>query len=366
MALDNSSDISAALSQRFAPAIARQYNRVTVLAGEIESEPASAARNAKNVAWDVLLGDLFNGFGQVASAYNEGTDVSAAEKTADSIVPATIAWALYRDAISVTDLEFDEAYQDGGGSATATSVRLLEERILSATSTLASLGNVDLWNGTGTATSGAYVGAPNVIGFNGGALSSSGTYAGISTANYPSWSGNTLGNGGVPRPLTVDLMSSMESLIFNACSEKPDLIVCSTHVWQKYNSIFEPLRRENDDKSVYSTSVNRLMWRGIPVIRDKDALEANGAGVMLFLNRKHCKKVFLEPSKPSHSDVWKAPQSDLEGFNGDQMRTPMSLPVIVIPLARTGDYSNYMVKVTWQLKVTRRNSCGIIADISIV
>ena len=365
MALDNSSDIASALSQRFAPAIARQYNRITVLAGEIESEGAIQG-NAKNVAWDVVLGDLYNGFGQVASAYNEGTVMAAGEFTTDTIAPAILPWALYRDGFSITDLEFDEAFVDGGGSATATSVKLLEERILSATSTLASLGNMDIWSGTGTATSGAYVGAPNVIGFAGGALASSGTYAGLSVTNYPSWAGNVVANGGVPRPLTVDLMSKVESEIYNACAEKPDMIVCSTGVWQKYNSLFEPLRRENDDKSVYSTSVDKLMWRGIPVIRDKDAPEVAGNGSMLFLNRRHCKKVFLPVSKSSVADVWKAPESELEGFNGDEMRSAMSLPVVVIPLARTGDFSSYMVKTTWQLKITRRNSMGLLTDISTV
>ena len=60
-----------------------------------------------------------------------------------------------------------------------------------------------------------------------------------------------MANGGVARPLTFDLMAQMESEIFNACSEKPDLIICSTNVWRKYSMLFEPLHRFNDDKSVY-------------------------------------------------------------------------------------------------------------------
>ena len=363
MAIDVSSDIAAALSQRFAAKIARQYNRVTHLASALPSEGAVQG-NAKNVAWDVVLGDLYNGFGQEASAYNEATAMSSAEFTTDTIAPAILPWGLYRDGFSVSDQEFDEAFVSGG-TATAASVKLLEERILSATSKLASLENQDLWSGTGTATSGVYVGAPNIIGLFGGALAASGTYAGISVANYPSWGSNVLANGGIPRPLTFDLMAQLESEIFNACSEKPNLIVASTNVWRKYSDLFEPLRRFNDDKKMYDTSVDELEWRGIRIIRDKDAPEVNGAGCMVFLNTNHCSKVYLPPSQASRADVWMVRDDSLKGFNGDSSFTDMSVPVRIIPLARTGDYMNFMVKSTVQFKVSRRNALGTIADISI-
>jgi hypothetical protein len=363
MAIDLSTDIAAALDQSFGKEIRRQYNRVTRLSSALQSEGAVQG-NAKNVAWDVVLGDSYNGFGQTANAYNEGTDVSSTEKTADTIAPAILPWGLYRAAFSVTDQEFDMAFVSRS-SASAASTQLLRERILSATSKLASTENVDAWSGTGSATSGVYVGAPNIIGLTGGALASSGTYAGISVTNYPSWASNVLANGGVPRPLTFDLLAQLETEIFNACDEKPNLIVCSSNVWRKYSLLFEPLRRFNDEKSFYDTSTDVLEWRGIRVIRDKDAPESAGSGTLVMLNTNFMKKVYLPPSDASRQDVWKVQDESLKGFNGDQTFTDTSVPVRVIPLARTGDYMNFMVKSTMQLKVDRRNAHGVLYDISI-
>lgn len=363
MAIDILSDISTALSQRFAVDIARQYNRVTMLASNIPSEGAVQG-NAKNVAWDVVLGDDFGGFGQTANAYNDGTPMEAAEFTTDTIAPAIQPWGLYRNGFSVSDLEFDAAFVSGGTS-TAASVGLLRERILSATSKLASQENVDLWSGTGSTTSGVYVGAPNIVGFLGGALAGSGTYAGISISDYPSFGSNILSNGGVARPLTFDLLAQLESEVFNACSEKPNLIVMSTNVWRKYSNLFEPERRFNDAQSKYNTSVDMLEWRGIKIIRDKDAPESAGQGVLLMLNTRHCSKVYLPPSEASRADVWKVQDDSLKGTNGDSVVTDMSVPVRIIPLARTGDYMNFMVKSTVQLKVMRPNACGYINNISI-
>lgn len=364
MAIDVSTDIAGALSQTFQSDIVRQYNRLTTTSAALPSEGAVQG-NFKNVAWDVVLGDFYNGFGQTANAYNEATAVSSAEQTTDTIDAAILPWALYRSAFAVSDQEYDTAFVSKGTAAQA-SVGLLRERVLSATSKLASVENVDLWTGTGSATSGVYVGAPNIVGLLGGALAASGTYADISVSNYPSWASNVLANGGVPRPLTFDLMAQLETEIYNACSEKPNLIVCSSNVWRKYSALFEPLRRFNDVTKTYNTSVDELEWRGIRVIRDKDAPEANGAGVMVFLNTNYITKVFLPPTDMSRQDVWKVQDDTLQGTNGANMVTDHSVPVRVIPLAREGDYSTFMVKSTVQLKITRRNALGYVADISIV
>lgn len=363
MAIDVSSDVATALSQRFESDIKRQYNRLTALAAALRSEGAVQG-NAKNVAFDVVLGDSYNGFGQTANAFNEATAMAAGEFTTDTIAPAILPWGLYRNGFSISDHELDIAFVSGG-SATAASVGMLRERILSATSKLASQENVDLWSGTGTASAGLYVGAPNIIGLFGGALAASGSYAGISTTNYPSWASNVLANGGVARPLTFDLMAQLETLIFNACGEKPNLIVCSSNVWRKYSALFEPLRRFNDQENKYDTSVDELSWRGIRIIRDKDAPEVSGSGSMVFLNTEHITKVFLPPSELSRSDVWKVQDDSLKGTNGNKQVSDASVPVRIIPLARTGDYMNFMVKSTVQLKVTRRNALGVIQDISI-
>ena len=357
-----SADIAAALSQTFAAKIARQYNRVTMLASVIGSEGAVQG-NAKNIAWDVIAGtgpvdsDGYHS-GQMATAYNEGTAVAENEFTVDPIVPAILPWGLYRASFSVTDQEFDTA-NVSKAMADAASFKLFEERFLSACTKLASVQNVDLWSGTGTAVGGLYVGAPNIVGLS-TALAASGTYAQLAVSDYPEWASNVLANGGVSRPLTFDLLAQLESEIFVACSEKPDLIVCSPGVWRKYSILFEPLRRFNDSQGLYNTSVDELQWRGIRIVRDKDA----PVGTLVMLNKQHLTKVFLPSSENSMQDVFKVRDEMGVGFNGDATFTDMSVPFRLIPLARSGDYSNFMVKSTLQLKVTRRNSMGVISDIS--
>src|ERR1700722_18004287 len=121
------SDVANALSQRFFPKVARQYNRQTVLAGELDVISSPTQGVAKNAAFDAVLGDG----GQQASASAEGTAMQQSEFTADNIAPGTLPWAIYRNGFQVSDTEFDAA-SASVGSASAVEA-LLTERILSAT-----------------------------------------------------------------------------------------------------------------------------------------------------------------------------------------------------------------------------------------
>jgi hypothetical protein len=359
MAVNVLANVASALSQRFLPRVARQYNRQTILLSELDVWASPMQGVAKNVAFDAVLGDN----GQQYQAAAEGTAMASSEFTTDNIVPGTLPWAIYRNGFAVSDTEFDAAVASIG-SATAVE-NMLMERILSATTALADGQNIDAWSGTGTALNGN----PNIIGFQGGALAASGTYAGISRSTYPSFGGNVLANGGVARPLSFDLLAQGETEIFVGCGMKPQLMVASPNVWRKYSSLFEPLRRFNDDQRVYNTSTDVLQWRGIPIVRDKDGYEnpAAGTGTLLMLNKDHCKLACLSPTEMSRQDVWKVQDKPGSGSNGEPGgETSIKVPFRIIPLARVGDYMQFMVKSTVQLVVDRPNASCIIQDISIV
>ena len=70
----------------------------------------------------------------------------------------------------------------------------------------------------------------------GGAMESTGLYAGISRQQFPEWASNVLGNGGVPRPLTVDLMAQLEANVFTACGEPANLVLASAGVVRRYEN----------------------------------------------------------------------------------------------------------------------------------
>jgi hypothetical protein len=361
MAINTSSQLGPALTQRFALKLAHQYNRETVLASEIGVE-ADGIGNAKNVAWDVVLPDLYAGLGQQAGNFTEGTPMDPTEFTTDTIAPAILPWGQYRNGFAVTEMEFLQAFASVGGGPVGTTSGIFAERVLSAASTLMSLQNKDLWTGTGSGTGGK----PCIVGFMGGALSGPGsTYATVNRTNYPSFSGNFLANGGVGRPLTFNLLSQLETNIFIASGQKPTKIVASPNVWREYSNLFEPLRRFNDDINVYSTSTDVLMWRGIPVIRDKDGYEGDGYGSLLMINENYVTKTYLPfPGMLSELDTAKARVEMGKGFNGKEF-TPTGVPFRIVPLFRDGDYFRFMLTSYVQLKVTRPNTCGYITDITI-
>jgi hypothetical protein len=158
-------------------------------------------------------------------------------------------------------------------------------------------------------------------------------------------------------------MSQIEANIFNACNEDADLIINSTNVQRKYELLFLPNTRYTNGEASQAMQVPR--YKNAKMIRDKDAPEANGGGCQVWLNTRYVSKAFLPPTKQSALDVFRTFEQEMAGSNGEDVKTPVSIPCRVIPLARTGDYSNYMVKSTWQLKITRRNACALVQDIAI-
>lgn len=344
--IDTLSNVANALSQRFASKLSRQFNRMSVVAAALPSEEGFG----KNVAWDAEFS------GATAGSYAEGADVAGGELNVDVLVPATLSWGHYRSAFKVSETELDAA-SSSQGSADAI-LALLDERIMSAGSKLASVINSDLWVGTGTDGSGN----PNIVGLHGGALETSGIYAGVNRATYVEWKGNVLANGGVARALTVDLMDQMEANIFSASGVRPNLIVCDPATFRKYKGLFESVRRIEGTGPIdrYDTSTSELFYQGIPILRDKDAT----AGTMSFLNTKDVKKIYLPSTKMAQSDVFKTMMKEGVGSNGDGEDNFTGLPFKIAPLAKNGDSLTFFVKSVLNLKVARPCSMGYIKDLA--
>lgn len=351
MAAETLSSVVNALSQVFAPELARQWNRSAVTAALIAAQPgAVSAGKGKNVAWDVAFS------GNSAGTVAEGSDVSDGELASDTNLPAVLDWAHYRSSFKVSETELDAA-ASSVGVATAL-MDLFGERILNAGEKLGRVINVDLLTGDGTDGSGN----PQLVGLLGGALENSGIYAGINRSGQTEWKGNVLSNSSVARPLTLDLMYSMDEQIFTASMETATHIITSPGVYRKYAGLFESVRRVvGDGRSAMDmgSGAAELFWKGVPVLRDPSM----PTGTLVFFNARHVNTKYL-PRLGSPQDAVMSRMQDITGGNGDQVKNMTAIPSRVAILAKTGDSIKCSVKTTIATLVKRPNALGYIEDIS--
>lgn len=347
MAVEKLSDIADALSTRFAPKLSRNWNRSAVAASSFDTEPCT---NGKSVSFDAEMDG--------AEAFNasEAQVITTSDASADPVVPATLPWCSYMSSFALSETEMDAAAQSLD-SATAIE-NILEERILGAGSKVASLFNQDLWTGDGTATNTNV----NIVGFTGGALASTGLYANVNRSTYPEWSGNTLANGGVARPLTTDLLAHAVQLVYEKTSMTGTHWLCSTDVFRKYKGLFEVIRRvDGEAPKKYDTSTSNLFFEGLPIFQDKDA----PSGTMVLVNKDYIKKVYLPSSASSNADGARVGTSELTGSDGESDINPVAVPLRIVALGRTGDFIQFYVKAMANVKFTRPQSCALITDIAV-
>ncbi len=343
MAIENLAAVSAALSQVFAPDFARQMNRLAVVAAAI---PAERGRG-KNAAWDVEFS------GATADAVEEGSDVTEGEFTTDPMQPAVLHWSHYRQSFRLTETEIEAAATSVGSPDVL--LDMFGERALNAHHKLCSRINEEIFNGQGTNA----FGVRNLVGLFGGPLEQTGTYAGIPRAQFPEWSSNVLANGGVSRPLTLDLMAQLEANVYNACGEPPDFWIASTGVLRKYENYFESVRRVVSDGRgpiSYGAGASNYFYKGAPVLRDRNCT----VGRLIALNTAYVRMQYLPHVNPG--DALGYAVRDLEGASG-KIVTATDIPARIVLLAKTGDSLKASVKTTIQLTVKRPNACGYIADI---
>ena len=345
MALETLAAVNAALSQTFEADLIRQYNRLAVAAALILAERG----RGRNCAWDVEFS------GATAEAVAEGSDVPEAEFTTDQPVPAILNWATYRQSFKISETEIDAAASSLGTPDVL--MDMFGERVLNAHHKLISTINIDIFNGVGVSPSGV----PNLVGLYGGAIEPTGIYAGISRQQFGEWSGNVLGNGGVPRPLTVDLMAQLEQNVFDACGEPANLILASSGVLRKYENFFESIRRVISDgrgPMDFGAGAANLFYKGIPVIRDRNGTR----GRLAMLNTNYVRMKYLPHVNPN--DALGHAEGTLAGSSGNAITLATDIPARIVLLAKTGDNVKASVKTTIQMCVKRPNSCGYIADIA--
>lgn len=350
MASESLNSISNALAQVFAPKLERQWNRSAVTAQLVAAAAGTVAGAGKNVAWDVAFS------GATAGTVAEGADVSDSEYASDVNVPAVMQWATYRSNFKVTETELDAA-ATSMGSASAL-IDLFGERILSGGEKMARVINVDMISGTGVDGSGN----PAIVGFLGGALETTGTYAGLARGTFSEWAGNVDSNGGVLRPLSLDLLYKMDQNIFTASMEEATHLLVSPGIYRKYAGLFESnvrLLRNDGESKPMGSGASELFWRGLPVIRDPNI----PAGTVLFFNARHVSAKYL-PRLQSPQDAVVQRMTELVGGNGDSVKNVTGVPARLAILAKTGDSVKVSMKTVLQMCVKRPNALGYISDLS--
>lgn len=350
MALENLAAIANALSQTFADPLYHQMNREAATLSRLEARPG----RGKNCAWDVE----FSGSGS-ADTVAEGSDVAEGEFTTDVPVPATLSWGLYRAAFKLSETEVKAAASSIGTPEAL--VDIVGDRVLLKGASLASKINQDLFAGDGTDGSGN----PNVVGFYGGALGNSGSYAGIDRTTYTEWKATVLANGAVPRALTMDLLAQAEEQLFQKCGRSPLWILTSSGVRRKYSNLFEEVRRVATDGRgalQYNAGASDLFYQGAPILRDKDAT----AGKLIMAAAEPMIE-FLPPLGSNPEQIMKRMQQ-LSGTNGQGLpgarATGTSIPFEIVPLAKTGNSIKFMLSCEIAMKVFRPNAYVVIEDIS--
>jgi hypothetical protein len=348
MVAENLAGISTALSTTFSARMRRQWNRTAVTAATIEMESAIGQGGGKQIGWDVEFS------GASAASFAEGSDIGASEYATDPILPAVLQFGMYRSAFQLSNLEI-KAAQASTGNAVELG-RIMVERLDGSLAKMASKANADIWTGTGVDGSGnpTLVGLPT-------ALDPTIPYAGINKVTFSEWAGLALGNGGVGRALTFDLLYNADQLIYVASGKTAKLAVCAPDVYRKYANLFETIKRvvvsSAGEVPAYTGGERELNWKGMPVIRDKDM----PAGTLAMLNTDDIR---IRPlAGQVDQDGAQVMGRQLPSSNGEtETKTP--LLVDVYPLGRTGSGLKFVAEMYLQLQVQRVNSHCIIKDIA--
>lgn len=344
------SGISSALATTFGSKLRHQFNRKAALAKHLDVVSASGQGGGKQIGWDVAFS------GAAAASFVEGSAIGASEAAVDIDVPAILPFGWYRSTFQLTNLEIKAAKASVAG-ATALG-QIVWERLDGSLTKIASVGNADLFTGTGLDGSSN----PNIIGLT-TALAASGSYAGVSKSTYPEWAGNVLANGGSARPLTQDLLYNLDQLIFNASGEEDDrrIIVCSSGVYRKYAGLFEAIKRVvvgPDGKAPsYEGGARELSWNGAPIMRDRNC----PTGYLFSLSLDDIK---IRPlTETVDEDQAMTRQIAAPSSNGETSE-PTPFICDVYPLGRVGSSVQFVAETYLQLQVERINSSGFISDIS--
>ncbi len=344
MSLVAMAQIASSLTTIFEEQITSQINRATVL---LQVLPVGPGTTGKNISWNARFGTAVGG------ARAEGLAVAVLNN--DTKVPATLEFGTYDDAFGVTGKAMAAARAARNPEELA---NLFVDELGDCVERLAKGIAQDLYEGTGA--------TDHIMGlvYTGGGIMNTGQYAGIDRGTYPQWQGTVMENGGVGRALTFDLMREMRRRIYSASGLKPDLIVTTPELHEKYGKLFGQQRRYVQEVRLRGQTISldggyqMLEFDGIPVLEDVDCT----AESMLFLNTRFVRVVQLADQVDNVNQSMS--MIGLAGTPEEQLGQPTAkLTARVNPLGRDGDSYKFQLICYPQLQVRRPNSCGVIIDL---
>ena len=336
--------IADALTTLFEDQITSQINRATVL---LQVLPVGPGTTGKNITWAARFGTAVGG------ARAEGLAVATLNN--DDKVPATLEFGTYDDAFGVTGKAMAAARAARNPEELA---NLFVDELGDCVERLAKGIALDLYTGSGA--------TDHIMGLitTGGGIMNTGQYAGIDRSSKTQWQGTVMSNGGVGRALTFDLMREMRRRIYNASGLKPDLIVTTPELHEKYGKLFGQQRRYIQEIRLRGQTITldggyqMLEFDGIPVLEDVDC----SSGHMLFLNTRYVRVLQL-PDQVDNVNQSMA-MTGLAGTPEEQLGAPSAkLTARINPLGRDGDTYKFQLICYPQLQVRRPNSCGVIKDL---
>lgn len=343
--------LNPALEQFIRKEVVKQYNRSSVTTHLLPKKPGMG----KNLAWDISVG---SGTGQV---FDDGEVVSTFN--ADTELLATLPWAEYGDAFKITGRAEDGAQfsQTDLGSTWMFKLNQTRERA-------AKLINDDIWSGAGTA------GPQRLYGLtmaSAGPLSVSGTYAGtMDRTTYPQTQGITLGNGGIPRAISLSLIEYGFEQVFNASGKIPTFGVTTSNIWRLLCELDTDKRRVLQEvyirgqKLTISLGFNAVEVNGVPVFKDISV----PTGYLAFFSEDSICIEYLPVAAARVQRGKIMATVPVAGLPQEQemMGAPANGPLVanVIALPSAGNFESWMVDCTLQLAVSRPNAHLLIKDIA--
>jgi len=336
--------IASSLATVFEDQIANQINRATVL---LQVLPVVEGTTGKNIAWVARFGTAVGG------ARGEGAAV--ADLHTDTKVPATLDFGTYDDSFGITGKALAGARAARNPAELA---NLFVEELSECVERLAKGVAIDIYTGSGA--------TDHMFGLltTGGPLDSTGQYANIDRATYPQWAASVLSNSGVGRALTFQLMRDLRRAIYEASGQKPDLVVTTPEIHEKYGSLFSQQRRYITEIKLRGQTITLdggyqvLEFDGIPILEDVDC----PVGDMLMLNTRYVRIVQL----PDEADAVNQSEAmmGIAGTDEEQLGAPSrKLRARINPLGKTGDFYMFQLILYPQVHVRRPNTCGVIKDI---
>lgn len=258
MAATTLADVSAALSLVYPPDITNQINRKTVLPHLIPVKPGSG----KGVYGTAKFTGATN-----AAASAEGVQRSATDADQEVKVPYSQSWSQYEKTASVTDLSAaGVATNLNNGSAGAINGDLMAGECGDMAQRVMMGVAGDLFAGDPGAT-------PVEIAGLALAIDSSGTFQTIAPGTYTEWASveNTFPLADITQTKIED---ELLTPIYDACNEKPDLMVTTSAIFSKIKALFTgrdiTLREITTARGTVKlmSGIDAIEVAGVPLVKD--------------------------------------------------------------------------------------------------